>query len=188
MLVAQSIIEAPVIFAFIISLIIRANFNDGITIFEGIKFLAAGICIALGSIGPSTGQAVFAESSCKSIGLNTDAYNKIFPFSIINEAVIETPLIFCLLVSILILFMPIQATSPLSSSICFLAAAFTIGFGALGTATAAGFVAAKSSKQIALEPKNYSILFRTTILCQAFIESAVIYTLIIALALITRKF
>ena len=32
------------------------------------------------------------------------------------------------------------------------------------TATSAGFVASKSCYQIALEPENYSVLFRTTIL------------------------
>ena len=188
MLVALSIIEAPAVFAFIISLIIRAGFTQTLTIYEGLKLFAAAICMTIGCIGPSFGQAIFAQASCRSVGLNKDAYSKIFTFSIINQAVIETSLIFCLLVSILIIMMPLPAATPISSSIAFLMAGLTIGVGSSGTAIGEGFVAARSCHQIALKPQNYGVLFRSTILAQAFIESASIYALIIALSLLTKKF
>ncbi len=188
MLLAQSLIEAPVVFAFVIALIIKANLTETMTIFVGLKYLAASLCVAFGCIGPSCGQAIFANSSCKAAGLNKDAYSKIFTFSVINEAVIETPLIFSLLVSIMLIYFPISAAAPLSSSLSFLAAAFTVGVGSFGTALSAGYVGSKSCIQLALEPDNYSLLFRSTILAQAFIESSVIYSLIIALFLITKTF
>ncbi|MFA5075281.1 MAG: ATP synthase F0 subunit C [Candidatus Babeliales bacterium] len=186
MLLSQSIIEAPVVFAFIISLIIRTNFSPTLTIFEGVKLLAAGLCITLGCLGPCIGQGIFANSSCRAAGLNKNAYNKIFTFSIINQAVIETPLIFCLLISVFIIFLPVPILNPFTSTINFLVAGITIGMGALGTSTSAGLVASKSCYQIALEPENYSILFRTTILAQAFIESNAIYALLIAIFLAIR--
>jgi F-type H+-transporting ATPase subunit c len=188
MLLAQAIIEAPVVFAFIIGLIIRAGITESMTIFEGLKFLAAGTCMALGCIGPSAGQAVYAESSCRAVGLNKDAYSKLFSFSIVNEAVIETPLIFCLLVSILIIYMPISSAFPMSYSIGLLVAAITTSFGTFGTGVGTGVVGSKSCYQIAIEPDNYSVLFRTNLLAQAFIESAAIYALIIALGLITKTY
>ncbi|MCF7799692.1 ATP synthase F0 subunit C [Candidatus Babeliales bacterium] len=186
MLLSQSIIETAVVFAFIISLIIRANFSESLTFLGGIKLFAAGICITLGCIGPCIGQGVFASASCRSAGLNKNAYNKIFTFSIINQAVIETPLIFCLLISIFIIYMPISILNSFAGTINFLIAGITIGLGALGTSTSAGIVASKSCYQIALEPENYSILFRTTILAQAFIESNAIYALLIAIFLVVR--
>ena len=64
----------------------------------------------------------------------------------------------------------------------------TIAVGSTGTAIGEGFVASRSCYQIALNPKSYGVLFRTTILAQAFIESASIYALIIALSLLTKKF
>lgn len=188
MLVGLSIIEAPAVFAFIVSLIIRNKLNVDMTIYEGIKYFAAGICMAIGCIGPSWGQSLFAYSSCKSVGLNKDAYPKIFTFSIINQAVIETSLIFCLLISILIIFSPLQADSLFNSSMAFLMAAITISLGSSGTAVGEGYVAARSCHQIALDPNNYSNLFRSTLLAQAFIESASIYALIVALSLLTKKF
>ncbi|MBD3231612.1 hypothetical protein GF322_03025 [Candidatus Dependentiae bacterium] len=188
MLLAQSIIEAPVVFAFVVALIIKMNLTEATTLFEGLKFLAASCCIALGCVGPSFGQAIFANSSCKAVGLNKDVYNKIFTFSIINEAVIETPLIFSLLISIMLIFLPIPFKTPLSSTIGFLVSAFAVGIGSFGTAVSAGYVGSRSCNQLALNPENYSFLFRSTILAQAFIESSVIYCLIIALFLITKRF
>ncbi|MCK4651177.1 ATP synthase F0 subunit C [Candidatus Babeliales bacterium] len=188
MLLSQSIIEAPVVFAFIICLIIRGKFSETLSIFEGIKLFAASFCIAIGCIGPSCGQAIFAHSSCRSVGLNKEAYGKIFTFSMVNQAIIETPLIFCLLSSILIIYNPLSSTNPIGSSIGFFSAALCIALGAFGTALAAGFVGSKSCYEIAIEPKNYGILFRSNILAIAFIESAAIYTLIITLSLITKTY
>ena len=188
MLLSQSIMEAPVVFTFIIALIVRAGLTETMTIYLGIKYLAACLCMALGCIGPSCGQAIFAKSACNSAGLNKDAYSKIFTFSIINEAVIETPVIFCLLISILLIIMPLPTATPLSSTIAFLIAGITIGIGSFGTAVSLGYVGSKSCYQLALEPKNYAALFRSTLFAQAFIESSVIYSLIIALFLITKSF
>lgn len=188
MIVTQSMMEAPVIFAFIIGLIIKAQFKPSLDVLMGYKYFAAAMSLALGSIGPSLGQGIFANSSCAAVGLNRDAYSKILPFSIINGAVIETPLIFSLLISILIIFYPLSTVHPLSSTILFLVISFTIGFGSFGTAAAAGFVGSKTAKQIALNVENYSVLFRSNILAQAFIESSVIYSLIVSLALLTKNF
>jgi F-type H+-transporting ATPase subunit c len=188
MLVTQSMMEAPVVFSFVIGLIIKNQLVAGLDLFTGIKYFAASICLTLGSIGPSIGQGIFANSSCSAIGLNRSAYNKLLPFSIINGAVIQTPLIFSLLMSILIIFYKISEIHPLSSVISFCVIAFAIGCGSFGTSFAAGFVGSKSVKQIALNVENYSILFRSNILAQAFIESSVIYALIISLALLTMSY
>ncbi|MFC1894486.1 ATP synthase F0 subunit C [Candidatus Dependentiae bacterium] len=187
MLIAQSMIEAPVVFAFVLVLMVKANLNETISIYEGVKYFSACLCIAIGSIGPSCGQAIFTRYSSRAVGLNKDAYSKIFTFSIINEAIIQTPLIFSLLVSILLIYVSVTNT-PFSSSVGFLMAAITTGLGCLGTPIAAGNVGAKGCEELALNPDNYSSLFRSTILAQAFIESSVIYCLIIALFLLTKTF
>ena len=188
MLISQSLMEAPVVFSFVIGLIIKSQFSEVMTIFTGIKFFAATGVLMFGCIGPSIGQGIFAKASCNSVGLNESAYNKLLPFSIINGAVIQTPLIFALLMSILIIMaFPISVIHPMNSAISFCVAAFAIGFGTFGTGVGAGFVGSKSVKQIALRPENYSILFRSNILAQAFIESSVIYSLIVALALLTKS-
>lgn len=189
MLLIQSIIEAPVIFAFIISLIIRTRITDEMTMLDAVKNLSAGLAIGLGSIGPSIGQAMFGYASCATLGTHKNSYSKVFPFTLLNEVVIETPVIFCLLVAFMILYSPIVALSSaeeMTQMLVLLVVPFVIGMGALGASTGIGFTASKGCYQIAQEPENYNIILRSTLLAGAFIETAVIYSMIIVFLLITR--
>lgn len=183
MLLAQSIMEAPVIIAFIVSLLIRSRIHANPDFLFGLQGLAAGIAVGLGSVGPSIGQAIFTQASCKSIGVNKNAYDEIFPFMLLLEAIIETPLIFCILISMIILFRPLDGAI-LSDPLVLNTAAITIGLGALGTAIGIGYTASKSVEGVAQNPDQYSMLLRMTLFVVAFIESAVIYAMIIALMLI----
>jgi F0F1-type ATP synthase membrane subunit c/vacuolar-type H+-ATPase subunit K len=183
MLLAQSIMEAPAIIAFIIALLIRSRIHTHPDILHGFQGLAAGLATGLGSIGPSIGQAIFTQAACRSIGTNKSSYKKVFPFMLLMEAVIETPLIFCLLIGFLILFRPLSGAN-LGDAIILGSAAFTISMGALGTSTGIGYTSSKSVDGVAQNPDQYSLLLRTTLLVAAFIESAIIYAMIVALMLI----
>lgn len=183
MLIAQSIIEAPVIFAFIIALLIRANLTETIEWYYGLRLFAAGLTMTIGCIGPSIGQAIFSYAACRCIGTNKTMYGKLFPFSLLNQAVIETPMIFCLLVS-LMMMSPLPEALAAMGSIKGLVAACTIGVGALGCSIGISYVASRSCYQMILDPSIYSLIFRSTLLTVAFIESCVIYAFIIAMLLI----
>lgn len=184
MLISQSIIEAPVIFAFIVALMVRAKLSVDMNIFESVKLFSAGLVMALGCIGPSIGQAIFTYAACTSIGLNKNAYNKIFTYALINEAIIETAMIFCMLLAILIVYTPLSPTAPFVSAAKFLTAAVTLGVGAFGSAIGIGYAASRSCYQIALDPDVYAPIMRTNLLAVAFIESVMIYALVVALLLI----
>jgi F-type H+-transporting ATPase subunit c len=184
MLLSQSIIETSIIFTFIIALIIHANIQSSLSSTEGLKFFASAITMALGSLGPAIGQSIFSHASCKSIGINKNAYNKIFPFSLLSQAIAETPMIFCLLISLIVVYTPLQQGNSFLQNWTLLTASITIGLGAIGSSTGIGFVAAKAVHQIAQEPTNYSIILRTALIAEAFVESAAIYAMIISLLLI----
>ena len=185
MLLAQSIMEAPVIIAFIISLLIRNRISSDPDVMRGLQCLAAGLTIGLGSIGPSIGQAIFTRAACRGIGVNKTAYNKIFPFMLLLEAIIETPLIFCLLISFMILYRPLDGGN-LSDIAILISSAFAVGLGSLGSATGIGLTASKGVESIASNPEHYSIILRTTLLIVAFVESSMIYAMIVALMLVMK--
>jgi F-type H+-transporting ATPase subunit c len=186
MLIAQSIIEAPVVFAFIVTLVIRSQFNVAMSLVDGMRCLAAGLVLALGCLGPSMGQAIFSHATCESIGVNKKAYSKIFPFALLSQAMIETPMIFCLLLSFFTLYSEPLSANAFVPAIKFIVAAATLGIGSIATAIGIGYVSAKACRQIAADPENYAALVRTTIVAVAFIESSVIYALIISLLLIMK--
>ena len=183
MLISQSIIEAPVLFAFIIAMIIHNDLQRTINMGDGLELLAAGIAIALGCIGPCIGQAIFSHASCTAIGMNKNIYNKIFPFALLNQALIETPVIFCMLFSLITLLVG-PDLPPLIDGYKHLIASGCIGIGAIGASIGIGYVASRSCYPIALEPSTYSVIARTSFLAAVFIESSVIYALIVALLLI----
>jgi F0F1-type ATP synthase membrane subunit c/vacuolar-type H+-ATPase subunit K len=72
------------------------------------------------------------------------------------------------------------------SVITFFIAALTLVMGSLGGGIAIGKVTSISCLQLANDPSNYNMFMRVTLLAMAFIESAVIYALIVALLLVTR--
>lgn len=185
MLLAQSVIEAPVIFAFIVGLLIKTRITPDMSIEQGLQFLASGGAIALGCIGTALGQSIFTHAACTSVGVNKNAYPKLFTFSLLCEAIIETPVILTLLFAFLTAYATVTQPTALPH-VVFLLAALTVGLGALGGGTAMGFVASRSIFYVAQEPSLYGQLLRATLLSVAFIESTVIYALIIALFLLLR--
>ena len=187
MLLCQSIIEAPVLFSFIISLLIKTTINDNMVVIDGVKNLAAGLVIGLASIGPSIGQALFCQAACTAVSANKNAYNKIFPFALFGQAFIETPIIFCLLLALMFLFyVPTLGTMFFPQGPVILTAAVTLGLGALGTGAGIGLSASRSCEQIAQEPNNYPLMIKLTLLTSTFIESSVIYAMIVSFLLILK--
>lgn len=184
MLLTQSLMQTPIIFAFIVALFIKGQMLEAVTFADSMRLIASGLCIGLASIGPALGLAQFSRTVCKSVGVNRDAYPQLLSFTLVSEALIESPLIFALLVSLILTQVSASGASELVSAASFLGAAFCMGCGTLGTSVASGRVAAKACSQVALNPQNYAALARTSMFGQVLIETCSIYTLIISLSLL----
>lgn len=186
MLVTQSMIEAPVLFSFIIAFLIRTYITPDLSIYQGMKLCAAGLMVGLGCIGPSIGQAFIAEAACTSVGINRAAYRRLFVFSLMNQAIIETPMLFCLLLSMLFIFKPIAFTDPMSAIASMCAAVLCMGLASLGTGVGTGYVGSVSCSKLTTEDDGQTNVLRASFLAQVFIESSAIYGFIISLILLLR--
>lgn len=184
MLLTQSIIQTPVIFAFLISLIISFQASSVTNMPNALRLLCSGLCIGLGSLGPSIGLGLFAQQACKGLGFNRLSYNNILPFTFISQAIIETPIIFSLLISLVIISLPLAPTENPATLIALVAAAVCMGFGTLGPGIASGKTAAQACKTIAEHPEHYSLISKASMLGQGLIDSSAGYALLIALLLI----
>lgn len=182
MLVAVSIIQTPFIFAFITSLLIFSRLGQVDSLPSALQMIAAGSAIGIGSIGPVIGLGLFAAKACWGVGINRNAYRKIFPFTFISQAIIETPIIFSLVIALLLVG-GAQATSTLDV-VRHLTAALCVGIGTFGPGINSGKTAEAAAEQIALNPLNYSALSRSSMIAQALIEAASIYALLIALIIL----
>ncbi len=185
MLMTQVLIQTPLISAFLVSLFIQNQSAAITTITDSLRLIASGLCVGVGSIGPAIGLSLFAKAAVSSLGKNSKAYEKLLSFTFISEALIETPIIFCLLIAIVLLFtIPYAITENMIDGIIFVAAGLCTGLGTLGTGISSGITAAAACTQIGNNPDSYNMLSRTSILAQSLIETVVLYTVILSLLMI----
>lgn len=188
MLVTQSLIQTPVIFGFIIAMLIKNQAATITTLPQALMLVACGLSIGLGCIGPAIGMALFAKQACQGIGVNRDAYSKLFTFSIISQAIIETPIIFALVISMLIFTMSnSMGDNPMLMSIACLSSALCIGIGTLGPGIGSGRVAAAACEQIVAHPQLQGTLSRLSLFGQMLIDTCAIYCLLISIMLLVWK-
>jgi len=185
MLMTQVITQTPIIAAFLVSLFIQNKAGVIVTVTDSLRLIASGLCVGIGSIGPAIGLSCFAKAAINSIGKNNKIYDKLLSFTFISEALIETPVIFCLLIAITLLFaVPYTTTENMIDGVIFLAAGLCTGLGTLGTGISSGITAAAACTQISNNPDAYNILSRTSLLAQSLIETIVLYTVILSLLMI----
>jgi F-type H+-transporting ATPase subunit c len=185
MLMTQVVTQTPIISAFLVSLFIQNQAASIITLTDSLRLIASGLCVGLGSIGPAIGLSMFAKAAVNGLGKNIKAYDKLLSFTFISEALIETPIIFCLLVSITLLFaVPYATTENIIDGVIFLAAALCTGLGTMGTGISSGVTAAAACTQISNNPESDNILSRTSILAQSLIETIILYSVILSLLMI----
>lgn len=181
MLITQSIIQTPVIFGFIIAIFIKSQAVSATSFADSLRLMASGLSIGLGSIGPVIGLALFGQAACEGLGVNRKSSNQILAFTFLSEAIIETPIIFALLISLVLLFT--TGTGPIYG-IASLAAALCIGLGTIGPGISSGRTAAAACKQIALHPERYSLLSKVSMFGQGLIDTSAIYSLVVSFMLI----
>ena len=184
-MVVQTLIETPVFFAFIIALLIKIRLDASLSLIDGIRLLAAGATIGLAAVGPTIGQLLFSQKACLAAGINRHAFNKIFTFTVMTEAFIETPILFAFVLAILLLLKKITLSLLLAIGL-FVAMVFGISLGTAGTGAGIGFLAAKSVQEIAHDPDNYHPIMRLSVMSQILIETSAIFAFIIALLMFFR--
>lgn len=183
-IIMQALVQTPVIVSFVVALLIKNFALTADTFPEALRIIAAGLCIGIGGIGPSIGLARFAEQASRALGLCREAYDRIISFSLVSQTLIETPLIFALIVSLMIFFViPPLAETQLLTGIGAIAAALAAGLGTLGTGISSGIVAGAVCERLATD-ETAKTLPRTSMFAQALIETTTIYAILVSLAIL----
>ena len=187
MLITQSLMQTPVIFAFIVALFIKTQAINVTYLAESLRLIGAGLCIGLGSIGPTIGLSRFSYQACQSLGINRYAYKSIFSFTLISEAIIESPAIFSLVISLVLLTTRVYEPTFTANGVILLAAGLCMGLGTLGVGINSGKMAAQACKSLAFSPENYSTIMRTSLIGQVLIETGAMYAFLVALLLVILR-
>jgi F-type H+-transporting ATPase subunit c len=181
MLITMSLVQSPLVFGFILVMLIHLQSASVSTLNDGFKLFSTTLCLGLGSIGPALGQGIFAKSACKSLGTNREAYKRIMTFSLLSQSIIETPIIFSLLAS----FLMLTSSTPSDLKVIgFIMTGICMGLCNLMSGISSGRTSASACTQIGLNHGNSALISRMSLLAQGLIDTFAIYGLLVGILLI----
>jgi len=184
LLLVLSFIQTPLIFSTIISwFIIGQEAPEHVA--DVLRLIAAGGTLAFATIGPLIGLSRFTSATCTMLGKHRKAYNNLISFTFISQAILETPILLALVISLFLLFFTPQALVT-SYGITYLLAMVCIAGTTCGPGLSSSQTAIATCKSIPHYPDAYRGLVRTSVLAQTLIDTTVIYGLIISFFLIYR--
>ncbi|MCK9328691.1 MAG: ATP synthase F0 subunit C [Candidatus Cloacimonetes bacterium] len=192
MLISQAVTESGAIFALVISLLLLFGgfLDESVDLAKAFSFLAAGMAMGFGSMGPNFGSGFAGSNACDAIGRTPSQHIPVTTNMLIGQALSQTSAIFALVVSLLLLYtVPNMAENQeilhqVVKACAYFGAAFAIGFGTLGPGSGIGFIAGKTCQMIARYKEKQSYFMRTMFLGAAVSESTAIYSLVVAFLLI----
>lgn len=182
MLITVAIIETPIIFGFITMLMIHMQHHTIVTLNDGLRLCAAGLCIGVGAIGPAIGQGLFAHSACQTVSINRGSYREIFSFAFLSQSLIETPIILAFFACLLILYSPANPSD--LKTLAIMSGALCIGFANIMPGIGSGRIASSACKQLGTNIQNATAIKNTSLLAQGLIDTLAIYGLITGVMLI----
>lgn len=186
MLITQTLIMTPNMFGMLITLLIKSKIGHIASLTQGLQLLASGLSIGIGCIGPSIGLSLFAFAATNAAAINKKAFGKVMTFTFICQAIIETPVIFSLLISLMILNTQVIDTSLLQGW-QFIAAALCIGLSTIAPGINSGKTGAAACRQIALHLEQYGSISKLTLLALALLDSFAVYGLLISIIMLLFK-
>jgi ATP synthase F0 subunit c len=187
MLVGQAIAESAGIFALVIALMLLfTKFPSHILSVP--VLLGAGLCMGLGAIGSGVGSGFPAGAACKGMSRQPAMSSRLTTNMLIGSAVCQTPAIFSLVVSFILLFTDFSANPVSPTWAAILGAGISSGFGAIGSGLGGGLVAQASCEGISRQPLTVTPVTNVMLLGQAVTQTTAIYALLVSFILMFKSF
>jgi F-type H+-transporting ATPase subunit c len=185
MLIGSAVCQTPAIFAMVVALMLMfIDFSTGPVHPMAAALLGAGFSTGLAAIGSGVGGGLAAGASCQGISRQPETVGNVTTIMLVGQAVSQTPSIFGLLVSFILMFKSFPASTSLSASAALLAAGLCMGFGGIGPGVGNGMAAEAAVKWMARNVKYGAELMRTMLVGQAVSQSTAIYAMVVSLVLI----
>lgn len=181
LLISLTVIQTPVILGFITSLVIavRAPF----TMAHGLSYIAGGIAVGLGSVGPLLGLSRFGAALCRAIGRNPAAHGPLVPFLFVGQALIETPSLLALIIALALIVLP-PSTDTIFEGIVRIIAGITTALVTFGPGIASGKTAGTAAREIGKAPEKSRLVMQLSLITQTIIDTGALYGIVAALSMI----
>jgi F-type H+-transporting ATPase subunit c len=174
MLIGSAVCQTPAIFAMVVSLMLLfIDFGNLPLTPTWAAFVGAGLSMGLAAIGSGYGGGLAAGASCEGIARTPQ-----------SMAVAQTPAIFGLLVSFILMFKSFPESSQLATPMALLSSGLCMGFGAIGPGIGNGMAAEGAVRWVSRNVEQSGALMRIMLVGQAVSQSTAIYAMVVSLVLI----
>jgi F0F1-type ATP synthase membrane subunit c/vacuolar-type H+-ATPase subunit K len=188
MLVGQAIAESASIFSLVVAMILLFSNIPATSFITVAAVFAAGLSMGFGAIGSGVGAGFPAGAACTGMVRQPAMSAKLTTNMLIGSAVCQTPSIFALVISFILIFSDF-GTHPLWPTWgAILGAGLAAGLSAIGSGIGGGIVAGASSEGIARQPTSVSSVTNIMLLGQAIAQTPAILGLLVAFILIFKEF
>ena len=185
MLIGSAVCQTPAIFSMVVALMLMfMDFGDVPLSPTWAAYLGAGFSTGLAAIGSGVGGGLAAGSSCEGVARNPETVGQITTTMLVGQAISQTPAIFGLLVSFILMFKAFPESAALSAAMALLGAGVCMGFGGIGPGIGNGLTAQPAVKWVARRVEEAGALTRTMLVGQAVSQSTAIYAMVVSLVLI----
>ena len=185
MLIGSAVCQTPAIFSMVVALMLMfINFGDAPLFPTWAAYLGAGISMGLAAIGSGYGGGLAAGASCEGIARQPKTAANVTTIMLVGQAVSQTPAIFGLLVSFILMFKSFPESTALSASMALLGAGICMGFGGIGPGMGNGMTAEGAVRWVARNVEHAGDLMRIMLVGQAVSQSTAIYAMVVSLVLI----
>jgi F-type H+-transporting ATPase subunit c len=185
MLIGSAVSQTPAIFSMVVAFMLMfLNFSNLPLHPTSAALLGAGLATGLAAIGSGLGSGLAAGASCEGAARQPLTTGNLTVIMLVGQAVSQTPAIFGLLISFVLMFKSYAPAETMSVSVALASAGLCIGFGGLGPGIGNGLTAQSAVAWVARNVKQESVLMRSMLVGQAVSQSTAIYAMVISLALI----
>lgn len=111
MLVAQALGQTPVLFAFVVSLILLGDipgvrqFGVGDEFYQACRMLGAGLCMGLGAVGPGIGSSQAGGMYCRSLADSPKQASVLRNTYLVGASISQSTSLYAFVVALVLLFM-----------------------------------------------------------------------------------
>jgi ATP synthase F0 subunit c len=185
MLIGSAVCQTPAIFSMVVALMLMFMDFSGSPVFPTwAALLGAGLSTGLAAIGSGYGGGVAAGASCEGVARQPESVGNVTTTMLVGQAVAQTPSIFGLLVSFILMFKTFPESASLSAAMALLGAGISMGFGGIGPGIGNGMAAEGAVRWVARRVDRAGDLMRIMLVGQAVSQSTAIYAMVISLVLI----
>jgi ATP synthase F0 subunit c len=185
MIVSSAVCQTPAIFAMVVALMLVFMKTGHAPLHPTwAALLGAGWSVGLAAIGSGYGGGLVAGASCEGVARHPRTVASVTTTMLVGQAVAQTPAIFGLLISFILMFKSFPETTALAPAAAALSAGLCMGFGAIGPGIGNGSAGEGAVRAVARNPDYAPDLMRIMLVGQAVSQSTAIYAMVVSLVLI----